>query len=296
MLPAMFLLSILSAQAAEPKPLATLPLRLNQDHQMWIQVRLNGSEPIWCNLDSGGSDLVYLDIDRAAKLGILPTTSGRSSGSQDGAMARDSRARTTLEVGGLKFERQEILLQPRPWADFACGIGQTVLGKYIVEVDYQTATLALYDRAQFRYRGSGKVLPFTLYEASPLIEASLTTPNGKAFPARVVVDTGAVALVMFSKRFADENSLLKQGLSTKPEPMYGTEGQQVRVVSAQAAKFAVGPFEISDPVIHLQQFQGFGGTRGPDGLLGGEFLHRFRLIFDYQEKKLILEPVASLAL
>jgi hypothetical protein len=280
--------------AAEPlKPLATIPLRLNNGTQSWIEARLNGSEPMSCNLDSGGGDRIYLDRERAARMGIEATASGFSAGPQSKTMTLDGRARVTLEAGGLKFADQQILLQSRPYADFACVIGQTVFQRYVVEVDYETPAVRLYDPGRFSYGGPGKTLAFTLDDGNPFLPTVLTTPAGKPVPARLSIDTGCgLGLAILSKRFVDANNLMSEIRDAVPERRYGMEGQQAKVVSAQFGKLVVGPFEISQPQINLWQVKGFGGSAGPDGLLCGDFLRRFRLFFDYPNQKIVLEPSA----
>ena len=183
-----------------------------------------------------------------------------------------------------------VLLQNRPDGDFACVIGQTLLRQYIVEVDYQDRVIRLHDPAEFHYTGPGETLPFTLENGSPFVAASLVTPNGKTFRARLAVDTGGgPALVIFSKTFADRNDLANQGLTMVPEPRYGTQDSRAKVVTAEAEQFSVGGIEIPGAIISLWQVAGFGGAGGPDGLLCSGFLRQFRLFFDYQTKTLILE-------
>lgn len=264
---------------------------MNNAYQYWIEVRFNGSDPISCGVDSGGGDRIYLDTGRAAKMGIKPTGTGLSAGPQDTNMKQDSRAQVTLEVAGIKLLNQPVLLQSRPYADYSCTIGQTVFRQHIVEVDYEAPAIRLYDPEQFRYDGPGQVLPITLEGGSPFVTATITMLNGKSVQAKLAVDTGGgFALVMLSKRFVDTNKLTSDIKDAVPDRRYGMEGQQARVLSARFEKFAVGPFEIPRPVIHFWQVQGFGGSSGPDGLLCGGFLHRFKLIFDYLNQKIILEP------
>lgn len=271
----------------------SIPMRLNEAHQYFIHARINGSDPMWCNVDSGGGDRLYLDRDRAAKMGIQPTSIGRSAGPSDAKMTQDSRSQVTVEISGVKLVNQTVLLQSRPYDDFSCVIGQTIFRQYIVEVDYEVPAIRLHNLEEFRYNGPGKVIPFILEGGSPFVTATLTTPNGKSFEARIAVDTGGgFPLVLLSKTYIDKNDLMNQGLSPTPDPRFGSSGQQARVVSAAAEKFSVGPFDISHPTVHLWQVQGFGGAGGPDGLLCGDFLRRFKLIFDYQKQRIILEPNA----
>lgn len=289
---ALFSLACLGADGQNTA--VVVPMRLNEAHQYFIQARINGSDPMWCSVDSGGGDRLYLDRDRAARIGIQPTERGLSAGPRDAKMAEDSRGRVTLEVAGIKFVNQTILLQSRPYADFSCVIGQTVFRQYIVEVDYLTPAIRLHDPARFLYSGPGQALPLVVEDGNPFVTVTLITPNGKSFQARVAVDTGCTALAMFSKSYVDKNDLMGQGLDPTAEPGYGYEGQQARVVSARVEKLIVGPFEMSRPGVHLYQVQGFGGSTPPDGLLCGGLLRRFKLIFDYSGQKIILEPYGRL--
>src|SRR5271157_2282416 len=127
-----------SVRADESRAPVSIPMRLNEAHQYFIQARINGSDPVWCNLDSGGGDRLYLDRDRAAKMGIQPTGNGLSAGPQDSKMKPDGRSQVSLEVAGVKLANLTVLLQSRPYADFSCVIGQTVFRQFVVEVDYET--------------------------------------------------------------------------------------------------------------------------------------------------------------
>jgi hypothetical protein len=278
--------------AEEQKPVASIPLRLSKISEYSVLARINGSEPLSCRVDSGGGDRIYLDRDRAGNIGVQPTGTGSSASPQDAAMKQDSRAQVTLEVGGLQLSNQTVLLQSRPYAEYSCVIGQTVFRQYAVEVDYESATIRFFDAERFRYGGSGKAVPFTLDGGNPFVAATLTMPNGNTLDARLAVDTGCggYALVMLSKSFVDKNDLLSKIPDRTVDPQFGAAGQQARVVSARFEKFVVGPFRISQPVIHLWQVPGFGGSTGPDGLLCGDFLRRFKLIFDYLHQRIILEP------
>jgi hypothetical protein len=266
----------------------SIPIALNKAHQYSIQARINNSDPMWCVVDSGGGGLIYLDQGRAAEMGILPTLTGQSAGPGDAEMKQDSRSQASLEVSGLNLGDRTVLLSSRP--QDSCVIGQTVFRQYIVEVDYESSVMRLHDPQKFSYDGPGKIVPFVLEGGTPFVSASLTTPNGKSFKSKMAVDTGCGSgLAMFGKTYIDKNDLMNQGLSPALKPYFGTSG---RLLPASAEKLSVGPFDITHPTVLLQQAQGFGGAGGPDGLLCGDFLHRFKLIFNYESRTVILEPNA----
>jgi len=138
------------------------------------------------------------------------------------------------------------------------------------------------------------VVLFVLDGGSPFVETTLTASSGKLFQPRLAVDTGCggYALVMLSKSFVDRYGVMAEMPDRAADPQFGSAGQQARVATARFEKFAVGPFEIPRPKIHFWQVQGFGGASGPDGLLCGDFLRRFKLIFDYPNKRIVLVPNA----
>ena len=60
--------------------------------------------------------------------------------------------------------------------------------------------------------------------------------------------------------------------------------------AARVERLTIGPFHIEKPVIRRFLAPGFGGANEPDGLIGVEFLRRFRLFVDYKRNQMILEP------
>lgn len=163
---------------ADPSFPVSIPTRLNPAHQYFIQARINGSDPVLCNVDSGGGDRLYLDRGRAEKMGIKPSASGKSAGANDSTMKEDLRSVVTLEAFGVTIPNQVVLLQNRPYEEFSCVIGQTVFRDYVVEVDYDAQALRLHDATRFRYSGPGQTLAMTMQDGNPLVEATLSTPNG----------------------------------------------------------------------------------------------------------------------
>lgn len=286
--------AVLAAFAAwlfAAEPVAVIPIRLNPSHQLFIEARINGSDPITCNLDSGGGDRVYLDRQRAFKMGVQPTGGGLSAGPGDAKMSHDARARVTVEAGGLTFPYQSALLQDRPYADFSCVVGQTIFQRYVVEIDYQTPAVRLYEPEQFHYEGSGRALTMVMDNGNPFLDTTIVTLNGKSFQPRLSVDTGCGSgFASLSKAYLDKTGVMNDVRNPIPDPRFGSAGQQARVVTAQFERLAVDGFEVAEPSLQLWQVAGFGGAGGPDGLLCGDFLRRFRMIFDYARKTLILEP------
>jgi membrane-associated protease RseP (regulator of RpoE activity) len=55
-------------------------------------------------------------------------------------------------------------------------------------------------------------------------------------------------------------------------------------------RFGLGQLVVNRPVVHQFLEPGFGGKAEPDGMIGVEFLRRFKVFFDYGRSRMILEP------
>jgi len=264
----------------------TLPAMLNDFHQIWIPARINGSPVLWCELDSGGGGALYfIDAEKAAAIGVRAQRLGQSAGVAQGRPAMDGRAQVTVDFPGLHLERQELVIKPAPLGKDGI-VALANFRQWVTEMDYETPAVRLYDAATFRYGGPGHAIGVTVHETNLLAEGRLVLDDGDEISGRFVVDTGAAgSLVYLTASFAERTRLAERNLRWVPDSM--------GLSAARIARFAVGPYAVAQAVIRRFGSRGFGGTVEPDGMIGVEFLRRFRLFFDYGRERLILEPTAA---
>jgi hypothetical protein len=270
------------ATAAAP---IALPARRNDFHQLLVPARIDGSPPLWCELDSGGGGaLVFIEAAKANAIGIMPTGYGRSAGPLETALALDGRTRVTLAFPGLKVAEQELVIKATPLlGDKDASIGMLVLSRYVVELDHESPAVRLHEPEQFRYKGPGKAFPFTIEDNNPYTTATLTLRDGKELTARMVIDTGAAGSIAYlSRSFAAQNRLA-EGASGSAADSLGRRAYRLD-------RFALGTLAVARPVVHQFLEPGFGGKTEPDGMIGMEFLRRFKVFFDYGRSRMILEP------
>ncbi|MCU1237969.1 MAG: hypothetical protein JWP63_5936 [Candidatus Solibacter sp.] len=289
--------ALLASLCATPRlwPAATsapivLTARRNDFHQLLVPARIDGSPPLWCELDSGGGGaLVFIEAAKANAIGIMPTSYGRSAGPLENALALDGRTRVTLAFQGLKLPEQELVIKPTPLlGDKDASIGMLVLSRYVVELDHDSPAVRLHDPDQFRYTGPGKAFPFTIEENNPYTTATLTLRDGKEVPARLVIDTGAAGSIAYlSRSFAAQHKLTEHSLASAPDSL----GRR----ACRLERFAMGTLGVTRPVVHEFLEPGFGGKTEPDGMIGVEFLRRFKVFFDYGRSRMILEPNSRFA-
>src|SRR5258708_2168643 len=92
------------------------------------------------------------------------------------------------------------------------------------------------------------------------------------------------------------NNLLTATQKTITEPgAMGVSGE-VKLLVGRLPSLQLGHFTLTGPVIHFAQDRK-GSFAGSDfsGVIGGELLRRFKVIFDYAHERMILEPNASFA-
>ena len=271
-------------RAAAAAPL-TFPALLNDFHQLWIPTRINGSPVLWCELDSGGGGALYfIDAVRAAALGIRAERVGQSAGPAQQRLAADGRATVTVDFPGLRLERQELVIKPAPLGKDGI-VALANFRQWVAELDFETPVVRLHDAAAFQYSGTGTALPLSFVETNPLLEVQLRF-GADDVRGRFVVDTGAAGSIAYlSSSFVDKARIAERNCRWVADSL--------GVSAARITRFGAGPFGADQAVIRRFPARGFGGTAEPDGMIGVEFLRRFRLFFDYGRERLILEPNAA---
>ena len=192
-------------------------------------------------------------------------------------MTRDGRARAILVVAGLNLGAPVVVIKPtRQPGDGV--IGMSLFSRYVVELDWEAIHIRLLDAASFRYSGPGHTIPFSLeprFNYNPCADTILTFA-GERIPANLGIDSGfGGSFAWLSKSFVDRHEVF----------------DEVKAFGAcMIAKLSIGPVSVMNPILRLARKPGFGGGPEPDGLLGVEFLRRFKVFMDYTRLRIILEP------
>jgi aspartyl protease/PDZ domain-containing protein len=260
----------------------TLPLPLSipfdfENNQIYLRVGINGHEPVWFVVDSGASGCV-IDTAVAKKLGLQTHGQKRSTGAGKGTYAVTFTDNVTYDLPGLHVTIPDSLvidLSEQPaitGRDIAGILGYDFFARYVIAVDYDAAVMTLFNPADFSYRGTGTVIPFTLVKKTPHISVHVTVTDGPGVDREVLVDSG-------SEDAIDDDSLA--GAPKRLEIVGGVGlGQEFRTTIGRARRLSIGPYVLDQP---------FGATGGVP-LIGTEVLRRFYIIFDYARSRLILEP------
>ncbi|MDT4952261.1 MAG: hypothetical protein QOJ02_399 [Acidobacteriota bacterium] len=253
---------------------------------VYLRARVNDSEPLWFLLDTGAT-ASYFDAERAKALGL----------GQDNSIKNVS-----LSFPGVKLLNQNFSLQPLRFGIYNGHavdglLGYDFISRFVIEIDYVNNTVNLREPESYKYSGSGEVVPLTMLEDDsggkvPLVQVKITQQGRAVVEGKFIADTAVRSAVSFNTPFVDANKSLQSAGQTIQVPLGG--GAMVRESKQSIGRvqnIQFGRFTFKKPVaIFFQDKQGVVASPEFDGIIGGEILRRFKVIFDYSRRQMILEP------
>jgi hypothetical protein len=277
-----------------------------------LDCRIN-DKPVKLLLDSGSSTSV---IDAAAAVRLGMPTGGvariNAAGELDGKVTRAD----TLAVGEATFHNfvmEAVPLDlPRTLAqDHIDGIiGYDVLAQLVARISYFDDKVQFMLPPSFTYSGTGAVLPMTITNRVPRIDAKL---GRKGDLAGLTVDTGSDGALVLYRSYADAHAAdfevtgladnedtfsnvtrgpdLISSAKTAVDNARGAGGGDIPIRIATISRMDLGQFSIVDlfTQVVLRSTGAFSPTQS-DGILGAGALSKFNAVFlDYPGKRVILE-------
>jgi hypothetical protein len=127
----------------------------------------------------------------------------------------------------------------------------------------------------------------------PIVRAQILLPGRDPIEGTFTVDIGSRGALSLTKPFTEAHHLLGSVRKTIRAPFGAGVGGETKQLLGRVRGLKLGRFLIEDPVTGFSQ-DVRGALASPDhaGLIGGEILRRFTVIFDYSCLKMILEPNA----
>lgn len=283
------------ANAALP---TTIPIDVWNNH-VYVKACLDGRELDFI-LDTGAGN-TSLDLETAKRLGLRLGEPSTVGGAGPGRVAAARVAGATLRLAGTSIEQPVSTaidlskLPPREAHPFAGILGYDFIVRYVVAIDYAKRELRVYDRERFRYDGPGATVPIEIIGRFPHVSAEVHLADGGTARGRFLVDVGSGAALTLTKPFVDENRLRSRVGPTVHRTGGGGVGGATTSDIGRVAALDIGSVELQRPITGL-----FGDSAGVFsragswvGNIGGAVLRRFTVYFDYQGKRMILEPNAE---
>jgi hypothetical protein len=285
-----------SPRPAEPSIAREIPFELYHS-RVFLQLRVNGSQPLWFVLDSGAS-VTVIDLERARSLGLKlgAEIEVEGLGAGEGKAKIASVKEISFSLANVTWPGRNVYATPlnylAPYEGRAIDgiLGYDFLSRYVVEVDYPHRTLSLYDPRGYIYAGRGTSIPFKLEGNWITVPVTIAVAGRAPIETTIQIDSGARGDLAFNRPFVEKHQLLTAVSKTFPGIRYGVGGEAPQLM-CRIQSLQLGPFVIKNPITALSQAKkgATASSRGA-GTISGNILRRFKVIFDYARKQMILEP------
>jgi hypothetical protein len=271
-----------------------IPFQLSSN-VIFLQVRVNGSEPLWFVLDTGAPATI-LDANRARTLGIKVSGDGDVEGAGGNTVAAGMAKNVSFSLPGVDFQAREVGVLPLSSLNRYVGrvvegiLGHNFFMRFVVEINYAARIINVYDPKGFQYSGTGDSIPLELKDNAPAVRARLNLPGRAPVDGNFRIDTGGSHALILQTTFVKTQKVLESISKTIAAPAAGVGGETfVRLGRVQSLQ--LGRFALEKPVTTFAQ-SAKGVLANPDltGNIGGGILRRFKVIFEYRNHRMILEP------
>jgi hypothetical protein len=289
---------ILAASVAvAQQPVATLPFSLFHN-RVYLPVLVNSLKTFEFVVDTGAA---VSGISEATAQALALKTNGKALLSGNGeirlriAVAKD----VTLNVGAAELIEKSFAIVP--FDDLERHEGRSVEGvlgvnlyrRYVVVIDYPAKTLALYEPASFAYQGSGEIIPLRFNNGAACFRASIAREGHDPIPSELAVDSGTYSALRLYRPYAQKNGIRP---ATAVDSFGFGIGGEFPEKLGRVGMLKIGALAIAEPPTSFSEAKsGVTASDAYDGTIGGEILSRFKVIFEYSHKQIVLESNAASA-
>lgn len=260
-----------------------------------VQVKVNGKGPFNMLLDTGTSPSV-IELETAQELGLkLKPINNENKGENSGKLAPSETILSRLSLGSLEANDVAALaikslagISQQLGKPLQGVLGYSLLKDRIVQFDYSKQVIRFY--SDFSYPKAGKrqknriVLPFKLYEDTPLIEDIYV--NGKKIKA--TLDTGSNGTLRLTSTGVKTLGLEEEAMksATVSATGYGGSAENRK---GQIKSLAVGNLVLNDQAVTFVMKKREDEPLLPEGNLGNVFMSNFSITFDYRKMSVTFE-------
>ena len=276
---------------------------LYEDSRIYVPVRIGSGEPHWFILDTGATGTI---IDTAiAKAAKLPISGGETvHGAGSGGSTQSKTSAVGLRVGRVPLHVAQPLvmdlahlLGPTSGRAPAGIIGSQFFREHFVDLDFAAHRVTVYPNGGGRHPSYAAHVPLTFADWTPLTRVKLTLPTGRVVTANALVDLGAKSTFLIPEPFIAREKLRDAFPATVVTGLGAGVGGDTFYAFARASRLSLAAapaMALDKPVVGLS-VNGTLRSTWHQGLLGADFLSRFRLGFDYAHHRLWLSRIGSSA-
>ncbi|HEX8811619.1 MAG TPA: aspartyl protease family protein [Terracidiphilus sp.] len=281
-----------------PHPIATIPFVLFHN-RVYLPVQVNG-KTFEMILDTGAA-ISGLSQQTASALQLQKSGTATVTGNGESRPKIELARNVGFRLGDV--ELLEKLVGIEQWDDLELREGKAIAGflgvnlfrRYVVELDYPNRTLSIFEPENFVYAGPGARVTLIQKHGAALFHAVIQLAGHDPIPSELAIDSGTYSALRLYRPFVEKHHLLQEKPPGIDSYGFGLGGEFSERLG-RVASLKSGALEIKEPVTAFSTSHG-GATSGHgyDGTIGGEILSHFRVILDYPDQRVILEPASNFA-
>lgn len=258
-----------------------------------VEARVNDSAPLKFIFDTGAGITIF-NARQAESLGLKYQKVRVNVSGVGGSLGGKLLKEVSLSLPGAKVTNQ--LMTALSLEDFPCEyknlggiLGYDFIKEFVVEIDYQSKTISLFDPQTYHYAGRGEMIPLMI-KRTPFVHAKIAPEGQQPVEGLFEIDTGSDGTLSVATAFVKKHGLLKAAKQQLKSQERGAGGKSENV-EVRLASLQLGSFVLQSPVVNLSQATtGALTNTDNDGPLGNEVLRRFKVTFDYSRGRMMLEP------
>jgi len=280
------------------------------DNRPILKVRVNGSKEMLRFVLDTGSGMSVISEQTARKLNLRPVAHGglaRAVGGE-GRFEIVYGYLNSMELGDVRIDNVPVYI--RHFYDMHNPVdgylGIAALSRLVTAVDYGTRRLTLVRQKpktdlSTAVDKTAKGAPDSI-EVRPGVDIPVRTTSsgflsgevtidGINKPLNFIIDTGATVTVLSERAAATEEAV--GFIQDHRMRVFGAAGITDDVKTAVLPKIAIGSYtreKVNAAVLNLEPINETAGFQ-QSGILGGNFLRHFRVVFDFQRAIVRLEPL-----
>jgi hypothetical protein len=299
---------------ASGKSALNIPFKIFNNH-VYFQVSVNNAKPLWFVLDTGARNIINTRHAQALGLKLKPAgqTTGVGEGTVDVFFTENvSFTLPGVTVVGEKFavlslenveqceNKIDVDLEGKidwhaqaakgdEWQPMDGVLGDEFFRLFVVEIDYAAKSINLYDPKSYHYQGKGERVPLEVRQTYIYTRAPITASGRAPINGLFMIDSGSGVGLLLNSPFVAQNKLLPPPNQTTPFSICGIGGES-QLQIGKLAEVRLGNIKLESPVTMFSQAAN-GALANPDlsGTIGAAILRRFKVVFDYSRRLMILD-------
>lgn len=264
-----------------------------------ISVRINGrKEPFRFVLDTG-SGISVISEETAKRLGMRPVARGGMARAIGGKFEIVYGFLDSMEIGEAEIDHVPVYIRQFYNDEVPVDgyIGLAVVSKYLTTVDYGARTLSLKRQrsAEDSPVASPTAIEIPIRTTSSGFLSSEVQVEGISRPFNFIIDTGASISVVSTRLLElEEMNSFKHPARMR---VYGAAGIAEGVETLLLPRVMLGKQAREKLDVAVLDLDPVNETTGfvQSGIVGGNFLRNFRVIFDFRRAVILLEPLTATA-